>query len=197
MVSEILRNVVYSYYPKDVCFNTEITKYLGSDEYQKLYQRIKKFDHEHRQDISKGIIREFKKNNYLKNFEDFTLLDLGERCMTFSLTVIRDGNLYTISLFLTVIVPYYSIKLKKHKAELLFSEPKKLALQEIGPESKKITDIILIVENFVENRLGQKKIPEDLLNHIIQDVSYQDLEIGSFTMFNAFFNNLKLDEHDN
>ncbi|TCN57391.1 hypothetical protein D0809_12505 [Flavobacterium circumlabens] len=196
MIYKVLKNLVYLYYPKNICFNTENGKYIVSDEYVRLNQIITKFDSEYRQDISENILKEFEKDYSLKNFADFTLFDWGDRCMTFNLSIIEDGELYTISLLLSVVIPYYVIECKKNKIELLFSESKIIELQEANKETRKLNDLILKIEAIVEEKLLYKKLPNEIINFEIEDVSFQDAGFGHFKMFNAFFNNLILEKNE-
>lgn len=196
MIDKVLNNLVYLYYPKNICFDTENVKYIVSDEYKRLNQMIRKFDSEYRQDISKNVLKEFEKDYSLKNFADFTLFDWGDRCMTFNVSIIEDGELYTISLLLSVIIPYYVIECKKNKIELFFSKSKIAELHEASQETRKISDLVLAIETIVEDKLFYKKFPDKILNSVIQDVSFQDKGIGYFTMFNAFFNNLIIEGNE-
>ncbi len=53
----------------------------------------------------------------------------------------------------------------------------------------KFKEIINIVSKEIEATLNYKKFPEKLIDKIIPDISYQNIEIGNFTYFNAFFLN--------
>ena len=56
-------------------------------------------------------------------------------------------------------------------------------------DSRKIEDLILDVESKIEEKFFYKKIPLSVMNTVIEDASFDDIRLGYFTFFNAFFNN--------
>lgn len=196
MIDTVLKNLVNLFYPKSICFTTQNSDYIASDEYKRLQKLTTDFASEHWQDLSREVLEKFEKDYTLKNFTDFTLFDWGDRCTTFNVNVIEDGELYTLSLLLSVIVPYYVIDCKKNKTELFFSESEIATLQKANKETRKIKDLIFEIENIVEDKLLYCKFPEDMINLVIEDVSFQEAGFGNFKMFNAFFNNIIIDRNE-
>ncbi|MGE8343782.1 MAG: YopX family protein [Flavobacterium sp.] len=196
MIDKVLKNLVYLLYPRNLSFDKENSRYIASDEYLRLNQIIGKFDSEIKEIFSKDILKEFENDYTLKNFTDNTLFNWGDRCMTFNVTLIEDGEMYTISLLISVIVPYYAIKCQKNMIELFFSESRISELQEANLERRKLKEIISEIESIIEKKLLYSKFPKELYNFVIEDVSFQEADFGYFKMFNAFFNNLIMTENE-
>lgn len=189
MINKILKNLVYLFYPQNICAYTERDKYFMTEEYKRLNQIITEFDSENGQALRATMLKEFKTDYTLKDFVDSSLFDWKDRCITFNLTIIEDDELYTISLYMSVLIPYYMIKCQKNMIELFFSKSKIAELQKDNKETRKISDLILDIETIVEDKLLYKKFPKEMLNIVLQDVSFQDAGFGHFSMVNAFFNN--------
>ncbi|KIC02661.1 hypothetical protein OA88_08150 [Flavobacterium sp. JRM] len=189
MIDKVLMNLVYLLYPRNICAYTEKDKYFISEEYKRLNQIITDFDTEDGKVLRKTILDKFENDKTLKHFADFSLFNLGDRCMTFNVSIIADRELYTISLFVSVILPYYVINVQKNMIELFFSESEITDLENKNTETRQINDLVLDIESIVEDKLLYIKFPEEMLNIIIEDVSFQDSRFGYFNMFNAFFNN--------
>ncbi|UPZ14632.1 YopX family protein [Flavobacterium humidisoli] len=196
MINKVLKNLAYLLYPRNLSFDKENSRYIASDEYLRLNQIIGKFDSEIKEIFSKDILKEFENDYTLKNFTDNTLFNWGDRCMTFNVTLIEDGEMYTISLLISVIVPYYAIKCQKNMIELFFSESRISELQEANLERRKLKEIIFEIESIIEKKLLYSKFPKELYNFVIEDVSFQEADFGYFKMFNAFFNNLIMTENE-
>ena len=64
-------------------------------------------------------------------------------------------------------------------------------------DSRKIKDLVSEITSIVENKILDKKFPNELISITIEDVSFQEIPFGKFNMFNAFFNNLTIDEIKN
>ncbi|WP_369013063.1 hypothetical protein [Flavobacterium anhuiense] len=196
MIDKVLKNLAYLLYPRNLSFDKENSKYIASEQYLRLNQIIREFDSEIKEIFSKDILKEFENDYTLKNFTDNTLFNWGDRCMTFNLTLIEDGEMYTISLLISVIVPYYAIKCQKNMIELFFSESKISELQKANLERRKIQEIISEIETIVEKKTLYSKFPKELYNFVIEDISFQEAGFGYFKMFNAFFNNLIMAENE-
>jgi hypothetical protein len=195
MIDKVLKNLVYFFYPKNICAFREKDKYFISEEYRRLNQIITDFDTEYGKFFRANILKEFENEKTLKDFRDFSLFNIGDRCMTFNMNVIENRELYTISLFVSVIVPYYVINVQKNIIELLFSDSEISQLEGKNTETRKINELVADIETVIEDKFLYKKFPNKLLNSIVDDLSFQDSEFGYFTMFNAFFNNVRINEN--
>ena len=109
MIDKVLTNLVYLFYPKNTCAYTQKDEYFATEEYNRLKEIIAGFASEENKNLRKSIIDSFEKDITLKNFNDLSLFDWEDRCFTFSLNIIEDKELYTISLYLSILIPYYVI----------------------------------------------------------------------------------------
>lgn len=91
MISEVLKNLAYFYYPKNICPWTQQDLYFETMEYKRLKSVIEHFDSDENQKIRNNIKAEFDKDPVLKDFEDFSRLDLEDRCYRFFLSVVEGG----------------------------------------------------------------------------------------------------------
>lgn len=189
MIDKVLTNLVYLFYPKNVCAYTEKDKYFETTEYKRLKDIIVEFDSEKSKTLRNGIVDLFKEDDTLKGFEDFSLFEWEDRCLTFNLTLILNEELYTISLYISILIPYYVISCQKNIIDVWFSKEQISDLQKNNTETRQINDLVLDIESIVEDKLLYLKFPEEMLNIIIEDVSFQDSYLGEFKIFNAFFNN--------
>lgn len=189
MIDKVLKNLVYLFYPKNVCAYTEKDKYFATAEYKRLKDIIVEFDSEKSKTLRNAIVHLFEEDYTLKGFEDFSLFEWEDRCLTFNLTIILNEELYTISLYVSILIPYYVISCQKNIIDLWFSKEQISDLQKNNTETRQISDLVLDIESIVEDKLLYIKFPEEMLDTIIEDVSFQDSRFGHFKMFNAFFNN--------
>lgn len=199
MITEVLKNLAYLYYPKNICPWNQKEQYLGTSEYKRLQSLINFFDSDDNQKIRNNIRAEFDKDLVLKDFQDFSRLDWEDRCYTFFLDVVEGGELCSITLYLSFLIPYYVIKTTIHTHQIFISKSKLEELEKENPDTRKIKDLVLEIEKIVEEKLSYTKFPKEIMNSIIDDISFQDEYLGHFKMFNAFFNNqvISQDENDN
>lgn len=189
MINEVLTNLAYLFYPREICPWNEHEKYSQSQEYKRLKSTIDFFYSDKNQKTRNIIKKNFELDLTFKDFEDHSRRDSQDRCFTFFLNVIEDGELHSITLYLSILSPYYVIRHLEHKNNPFFSKSR---IEELGNENKdtrKIKDLILDLESIVEKKILYTKFPQEIMYTIIKDVSFQDIYLGYFKMFNVFFNN--------
>ncbi len=120
MIQNVLQNLAYLYYPKNICPWNQNEAYLQTLEYKRLQSTIDFFDSDENKKLRSNIKVEFEDDLILKDFEDFSRLDYQDRCFKFFLNVFEDGELYSISLYLSVLCPYYVIVSMKHSPDPFF-----------------------------------------------------------------------------
>jgi len=195
MIKKVLENIAYMYYPKNICSWTEGEKLIASEEYKKLRSLIDSFDTEESIIERKVLTDEFEKDATLKHFEDRSRLDYVEdRCLTFFWLIVENRELKSITLCVSILIPYYVIQTMSHKKQMMISQSKIDELEKNSSETRKIDELVLEVEKIVENTLSYQKFPKELLNVVLEDISFQDSYLGEFKMFNAFFNNQSVRE---
>lgn len=189
MIQTVLTNLAYLFYPKNVCPWNESEKYLQTFEYKRLQATIDFFDSDENKKLRSNIKEEFEKDFILKDFEDFSRLDYQDRCFKFFLNVFENGKLHSITLYLSILSPYYTIVPIVHSASPFFSQSRIDELEMENVDPRKLNDLILDVEKIVESKLYYQKFPKELIHTIIDDISFQGIYLGHFKMYNAFFNN--------
>ncbi|KFF20300.1 hypothetical protein [Flavobacterium hydatis] len=194
MITKTLTNLIHLLYPRNICAYTEKDKYLVSEEYKRLNQIVTDFDTKDRKVSSNSILEKFENDKTLKKFADFSLFHLKDRCMTFNVSIIEGRELYTISLFISIIIPYYVINVQKNMIEIFFSESEITELENKNTETRKINELVLEIETIIEDKFLYRKLPNKLLNFVVADISFQDSQFGYFTMYNAFFNNVTIND---
>lgn len=197
MIEKVLKNLVYLLYPRNICAYTEKEKYSICEEYKRLIQIINDFNTDEGKDIRRAIVQEFENDYTLKNLNDYTLFSYGDRCMTFNVSIIENGELYTISLFVSILIPYYVIKVQKNIIDLFFSKEEIAKLEKENIETRTINELVAEIEAVIENKYLYKKFPKKILNSVVDEISFQDSEFGHFTLYNAFFNNVIIRNENN
>lgn len=189
MIHEVLVNLAYLFYPKNICPWDENEKYLQTFEYKRLQATIDFFDSDENKKLRSNIKAEFEEDVILKDFEDFSRLDYQDRCFKFFLNVFENKELHSITLYLSILSPYYVIVTMKHSPSPFFSQTRINELERENTDNRKLKDLILDIEMIVENKLLYKKFPDSIINTIIDDIGFQGINLGHFKMYNAFFNN--------
>ncbi len=184
MKYDYLLNMAYEFYPKGIDSIDDKAKYLLSKEYAKLNKTIK-YHSEYPNDPSLDVFLSiFKKIGKEMIFSDATWFNWQDRCYTFELREKRGNNIYTIRFYKSILVPYFflkTFKIKMHKNKKEYFElshdsvydKKKIA------EIKKAAKDILLVDEF----------DSTIAKNIIEDINFEDIRLGKFTLFNAFFSN--------
>lgn len=189
MITEVLKNLAYLYYPKNICPWNQKEQYLETVEYKRLEQVIDLFGSDENQKLRNTIKEEFDKDIVLKDFQDLSRLDLQDRCYTFFWGIVEEGEFCSINLHLSILVPYYVIKTIIHTEQLIFTKSRLEELEKENLDPRKMKDLVLEIENIIEKKLLFSKFPKDILIDKFEDISFQDSYLGEFTMFNAFFSN--------
>lgn len=199
MITEVLKNLAYLYYPKNICPWNQKELYLETVEYKRLEKVLDLFNADENQKLRNSIKTEFDKDLVLKDFQDFSRLDSQDRCYTFFLGIVEGGEFCSITLYLSILLPYYVIDIIIHKEQMIVPRSKIEDLEKENIDSRKIKDLVLEIENILEKKLLYSKFPKEILNDKFEDISFQDSYLGEFKMFNAFFNNqiIHRDGHGN
>lgn len=187
MIEIILRNLATTYYPKGICALYSKKEYIETFEFKNLITKINStFATIVENNFNGRILDELKKNEELKNIKDLTL-ESSDRCLSFKVDFFEGQVLYQLCVNLSIIVPYYYVYVLKNKFE---AEPYRwltLPQRDEAVEIGKFGSQIALISDTIEKKFFFNKFPDSLVNTIIQDINYADVELGSFTYFNAFF----------
>lgn len=177
-----IEELIYTFYPKGIDALNNPKKYIESLEHKNLLDKIN----------SKGEIQTKSLRNECENlslrFDDYTLFDWYDRCYNFQLSEISENNLYKIHINISIISPFYFIFLSQTHID---ENGKHISITKriLNQDLKKYHVIINHLSRLIEDEIGYKKFNEKYLAKVISDVNFQDIEMGKFTYYNAFFLN--------
>lgn len=163
----IFENIVYCYYPKGINAIKEKEKYLDSNEFKKLFIVINTFKKQNLIIDLVGIDKITK--NKLINITSFEHFD---RSFNFKVNYNIDNLTHSVYIYISFLVPHFLILTKDKNNYKLNMEIKNLSIS-------------------ISTKLGLCQFPSDLINIVIQEISFQDIKEGEFTFFNAFFSDIK------
>lgn len=192
-----LKNIIYNYYPKGVNFlddklDTNIN-YRNSTESINLTQLISNNIMQPCDEVE-VIIESVKKINNIKLINN-SRFSMGDRAYNFQYNgFFTQDKFYPICFVASILAPYYFYYIVD--IDISFKNPiipngykwKKNNGRNVKFESEsKFEKIINIVSKEIETKLNYQKFPDEFVNKIIPDISYQDVEMGKMTYFNALF----------
>lgn len=177
---------IYNLYPKEISPLWDIEKYRNQSEHKTLVELISKkeiFPEEKKEKLIDDL-----KNLYNLKVEDFSLFSWNDRAYNLQSLLSREELVCNVlCINISVIIPSYTIYILKTERENM--EEFKLKYPPTLNDSllEKYSDLIGSVESLLENQYNLKKFPNNLKDKIISNVGFQDIGIGKFTFFNAFF----------
>ena len=189
MIHEVLKNLAYSFYPKNICNMHDKENYFQSCEYKNLTKTLNSFFEYKTFPFYTDLINFLKEDESMGKVQDVTLLEWEDRCISLELDFIEGTTIDKICIHISFLIPYYVIYLLESEIELnsfkLKTVPKYNKIKMENIYFDKIKTLIKIVEKTT----GYKKLPICLTNHCISDINFHDIEMGEFNLFNAFFLN--------
>lgn len=171
----------YEYYPKNIDAINNKEKYILTNEFKKLLSTIEK----HKKNLggNSDLFRKLKKtNNNQFILSDDTFFQWNDRCYTFSFSKVIDNNT-TICLkyYKSILIPYFYFTpfyIKKNGERYIYLNidknnfPYPNLVHNIKQISKE--------ENLIE-------FDSKLINRKINNINFDDIKMGHFTLFNTFF----------
>jgi hypothetical protein len=189
MIEIILKNLATTYYPRGICAMNDYEKYIETFEFKNLVEKINSaFNTIKDGDLNSLVLNELKKNLTLMDMEDVTS-ESSDRCLSFKASFFEGNVLSQLYLNMSVIVPYYYIYVTKNKFQ---SEPYRwvnLPERDVDAEVGEFNSHISFISDVIEKKFSFNRFPDNMVNTIIPDINYADVELGNFTYFNAFFLN--------
>lgn len=187
MIEIILRNLVTTYYPVGICAMRNNKVYIETFEFKNLIRKINSaFISIQENHQNTELLNELKKNDIVKDIEEVTL-ESSDRCISYKVSFFEGNVLYQLYIHLSVIVPYYYVYVLKNNFELEPYQWTNLPERDKQAEKDKFSSHIELISNVLESKTLFTKFPDIFVKTIIPDVNYADVELGSFSYFNAFF----------
>lgn len=181
-----LTNKIYKFYPKNINSILDEDSYITSKEYKKLLKTIQ--NEINSPSINPHFVE--KLNNFSNEirFDNFTLFDWLDRSYNFHLSYIENNKLIVFHIEISVLIPFFNLYVTINEIDKKgnYIELPKLIRENSNP---KILDSYKKLMNLIIENTNLKIFPNELSNIIIDDVSFQDIEFGKFTIYNAYFLN--------
>ena len=188
MVLEKIEDIIKTFYPTSISSLEDYDKYILSSENKKL-NNIKSELFQSQKMIGQidNIILNVSEYERLKNIENYTS-ESFDRCFSLKAEYKEERHLYQLYIRISILAPVYTIYVVSNPIEnnpyRWLDTPKRDKDYE-----RIISDEILILKKVIENEINYSFIDKSILNKIVDDVSYEDVSFGNFSMFNALFTN--------
>lgn len=174
---ETLKNLAYNFYPQHL--SPEEEDYHNSPEFKAL---IKVLGKPHQVNSSLKNIFQDKVDAI---FEDCTHETFLDRAFNWQYYEVKEGQIATVSVYISKIIPYYIIKNLIVKTDI---KSNWLSLPKINQSpSSHVQNISQRTDTVLTKTLNLKKVPHTYENTIIENIEFQEIRKGKFTFFNAFF----------
>ncbi|MQP25213.1 hypothetical protein GFJ94_09060 [Flavobacterium sp. LMO8] len=189
MIQKNLKNLAYLFYPKNIDNILDKENYLKTFEYKNLTNTLNEFSNYLESDFYIKIIDEIKNIDHLKNITDVTVSNWEDRCISLEIDVLRDSTLNKICIHISFLVPLYLIYILENEIELNPYKWKTVPMHNPEKEQSIFLEEIKTISCIIEKQTGFNKFPIQLANETIPNINFQDIEMGEFNFFNAFFLN--------
>lgn len=189
--TSVLKRIVYLYYPINISAVENTADYLKTKEFINLKASIDSSIAQSQLDKMEKDIAE----KYIDfRFQKVSANNWLDRAECYWLDNIIDNTLFRYRLQISKLIPYFVVYLTKIVLNLdnhrIFAAPPEIVdAKEYSQESRELINFLI---DYVKMNLGLNTFNIDLDEYIVDDVSFQDINFGKFTLYNAFFtNNLK------
>ncbi len=192
MNQEQLLNLAYQYYPKNITFrDREINNYLNTDEYKRLSQKIKEFTFQKKYiDFHQSLIEKLSNHEKLNNLRETSLLGWEDRCLIFEFDFIENEVLIKINLQVSVITELYVLFITTNKISIHPYKWLSLPQRDKSIEQQqKYASILEFINQTMKDDFGYTALKEEQAHIILEDVCFQDIAMGQFNLYHAFFLN--------
>lgn len=187
MIEIVLKNIVELYYPVGISSMSNYDRYIQTPEFKNLTEKTNiVFLASENMLFKEKLLKEFRKNQILEEIRDFTL-ESFDKCLTFKMDIFEGNILYQIRVNISVLVPYYLVYVLKNEINLETNQWVSYPERDKYSEKNKFENHLNLISNIIESETNYNKFPSFLINKIIPNVSYSDIETGNFTYLNAFF----------
>ena len=193
MTAEKLTTIAYQYFPKGIDNRAEHDRYVTSAEFKNLSNHcITIFNKEQNGDFDDFYDR-IRLLDTSKNFHNAALFHWNDRCYNVQLAELIGDKHYSVCLNVSVIVPFYLVYVLETTLTDTTNEPGSFGIPRFTKpviNTEKSSDYKVLMQQMAsvaESYFNVKPFPEELLNDVISDLTLEDIKLGAFTFFNAFF----------
>lgn len=183
---ENFKKIVYKYYPKNICASKDKLFYEKTEEFILITKIIN--------DISIHFdIKLFKINleeKIKQKVFDFTLFSWYDRSYNIQFRIgNKNSKSFIFCINISVLIPYYICYILEVEKDEELNRLKFPPRRNFIIENSIFKNKIEMVKSFIEENTTLMEFPESILYNKINNINFQDIEMGNFTFFNAFFLN--------
>jgi hypothetical protein len=179
---EYLRNLAYNFYPSDIDAISDQEKYKNSNEFHTLKKSLNS-NYETIKDLNL-FFKNYENKNF--TFRDCTNLRWMDRCLNFNFFQINKTNIESFCYNISLLIPYYTIYKIKIPIDSTGDKIVWTGLPYTSDYySAEIENEIKFISSFLEFNFINKKE----LNVPFENINFQDISMGKFSLFQAFFLN--------
>ena len=189
MIKNNLKNLAYLFYPKNIDNMLDKEYYLKTYEFKNLSNTLNEFTNYLESDFYTKIINEIKSIDQFKNITDTTVFNWEDRCISLEIDFLQNSTLNKICIHISFLIPFYIIYVLENEIELNPYKWKTIPTHNKEKENTIFLEKIKTLSLIIEKHTSFNKFPMHLINEIIHDINFQDIEMGEFNFFNAFFLN--------
>ena len=183
---DILYDLVYSYYPKGISFRNEKELYASSPQFKLLQKRLNAQSH-YFKSIENLLFSTSKELNSEMIFRNSSRFSWFDRAYNFQYIKRTNNFLHCICVNISVLIPYYTVYAVEVKLKTNSPEWTNRPARNIKLEKSDYNQEVSLICSKIEQELKLRAFPSTDFDVIIPEISFQDIEAGDFTLFNAYF----------
>ena len=183
---DILYDLVYSYYPKSISFRNEKELYASSPQFKLFQKRLNAQSH-YFKSIENLLFSTSKELNSEMIFRNSSRFSWFDRAYNFQYIKRANNFIQCICVNISVLIPYYTVYVVEVKLKTNSSEWTDKPTRNIKLEKFDYNQEVSLIGSKIEQELKLRAFPSKAFDLIIPDISFQDIEAGNFTLFNAYF----------
>ena len=178
-----LRELIYTFYPKNICISKEYDKYCCSQEFIHLTNTLNNYEKRKEIDL---IFENLKNHPFFDSINEYTSFGLGHSFLFIHEILIEKNTLIRFNIEMSALAPYYCVYITENKIKTTGIGCLTLPKRSKSLEEKYSIEIDY-VSTLIEKNLEYKKFSETLHYKVIPDISFANMPFGHFTFYNAFF----------
>jgi len=183
-----LKAKAYLYYPKDISSFKDKVNYGNSSENKRLNDTLKNINYNELKKVDK--LKNKLNVVYNKIIYDFTILSWQDRAHNIQFILNkRENKTYILCINISILIPVYTCYIIEIEFDLVKNKLKHSPKRNLKLEKTIFKKYIEETKLLIENITNYEEISCEFSDSKIADLSFQDIELGKFTIFNAFFLN--------